>query len=66
MPREPVGFRDMLAELMKEHPMLLSKTSVCEMLEVSRTYLDKLIREGKITYKDGKVPIGSVARYLCG
>lgn len=66
MPREKEGYRDMLSILMEQYPMLLTKKEVCEMLGLSFNTLAKLIARGKLTCDAGKVPIGSLAKYLCG
>lgn len=66
MGREKEGFREILMMLKESYPLLLSKCETCKALGVSKPHLDKLIASGKITFADGKVPIGSVARYLCG
>ncbi len=66
MAREKPNYRDMLMVLMEKHPSMLSKKEVVDILGVSRPTLDKIIRKGHIKYQDGKIPIGSVASYLCG
>ena len=66
MPREKEGYRDMLSILMERYPMLLTKKQVCEILDLSFQTVCKLIAKGKLTCDAGKIPIGSLARYLCG
>lgn len=68
MPREKEGYRDMLAFLNenKKLPLLLSRGQACEAMGVSRDYLAILIAKGDIKLSDSKIPIGSLARYLCG
>ena len=66
MGREKEGYREMLAMLCEEHPMLMSKKEACPLLSVSLPHLNKLISQGKIKYDNGKIPIGSIASYLCG
>jgi hypothetical protein len=50
----------------KGYPMMMSRGQVTEMLGVSRSTLAVAIKNGHIKVIDGKVPIGSVANYLCG
>lgn len=68
MPREKEGYRDMLAFLNenKKLPLLLSRGQACEAMGVSRDYLAVLIAKGDIKLSESKIPIGSLARYLCG
>ena len=66
MPREKEGYREMLALLCAKHPMLMSKKEACPILGISIPHLNKLIAQDKITYDNGKIPIGSIAKYLCG
>lgn len=70
MPREKEGYRDMLAFLNteKKAPMMLSRSEAANVLNISRTSVcaliaDKRLEVDKIT---NKIPIGSIARYLCG
>ena len=65
--REKTYYRDMLQFLTdKGYPMMMSRGQVTELLSVSRTTLAKAIKNGHIKVVDGKIPIGSVASYLCG
>lgn len=67
MPREKPNYRDMLQILLeKGYPMLLSKTQTAEALGISKKYLNKIISKGHLKAQDGKIPIGSIASYLCG
>ena len=68
MPREKEHYRDMLMFLneSKNLPLLMDRGQACEALTVSRDYLAKLIAKGDIKSEHNKIPIGSVARYLCG
>lgn len=66
MSREREGYREMLMFLAEKYPMTLTKKQASEALGVSFTHLQKMIRNKHITECDGKIPIGSVAKYLCG
>ena len=66
MPREKPNYRDMLQILLEKYPLLLSKKQTAEALGISRTHLDKIISKGHLKFQDGKIPIGSIASYLCG
>lgn len=66
MPREKEGYRQMLEMLSKDHPLLMSKKEACPVLGISLPHLNKLIAQNKIKYDNGKIPIGSLASYLCG
>ncbi|MBQ8390941.1 MAG: hypothetical protein IJX50_00140 [Clostridia bacterium] len=46
--------------------MTLSRKEAQEVLGVSHTHLAKMINRGHIKLIDNKIPLGSVARYLCG
>jgi len=64
---EKQGYREMLGFLTdKGYGMTLSKKETQELLNVSHTHLAKIIARGHIKIVDNKIPIGSVARYLCG
>lgn len=65
MPREKQGFREILELLMEKYPMILSKGEACDALGCSRDRLQSLIVRGSIKVKDGKIPIGAIASYLC-
>ena len=68
MGREKEGYRDMLTYLLNDKglPMTLTKKQVQDELNISRSFLDKLLRKGLIKESGGKIAIGSVASYLCG
>lgn len=67
MPREKEGFRDVLSLLIeKNYPAMLTKTQAGEILGVSQPHLRKMIQRNHIVVVDGKIPIGSVASYICG
>lgn len=66
MPREKEGYRDMLIILLEKYPPTMSRTQAAEALGVSRPHLNKIIQKQHLKIQDGKIPIGSVASYLCG
>lgn len=66
MAREKEGYRDMLVLLLEKYPATLSRVQAGEILSISQPHLRKLIQKKHITVKDGKIPIGSIASYLCG
>lgn len=67
MAREKEGFREVLSFLMeKEYPAMLTRVQVGEILGISQPHLRKLIQKKHIAVCDGKIPIGSVASYICG
>ncbi len=65
--REKANYRDMLQFITeKGYPMMMSRGQVTELMSISRTTLAEAIKKGHIKVVDGKIPIGSVASYLCG
>lgn len=66
MAREAEGYRDMLMVLMEKYPATLTRQMAQEVLGISYPTLRKAIKEKRITVQNGKIPIGSIARYLCG
>ncbi|MGM9551956.1 MAG: hypothetical protein ACI3XA_06825 [Clostridia bacterium] len=66
MSREREGYREMLMYLAERYPMTMTKKQAREALGVSFTHLQKMIENKHIVVVDGKIPIGSVAKYLCG
>ena len=68
MAREKENFREMLDFLVTQYdpPLTLTKVQAIEIMHVSRPHLEKIISKGHIKVIDGKIPIGSVASYLCG
>ena len=46
--------------------MMLTKGMVAEALGISYPHLKKIINNGRLKVSDGKIPIGSLANYLCG
>lgn len=64
--REKQGYRDMLSLLMERYPNTLTRTQAAECLGISRQYLGEIIQKGHIKIQDSKIPIGSIASYLCG
>ena len=65
MPREKDGFREILDMLTEKYPATLTLGETCEVLGCSRCHLRTIIGRGHIKVKDGKIPIGAVASYLC-
>lgn len=67
MAREKENYREMLLFLNvnKKIPLLMSRGQACEVMGISRDYLSMLISKGKIKLSENKIPIGSVANYLC-
>jgi len=61
-----IQYEGILKLLSEKYPFLLSKVDVAQILGMSRNTLDVKIREGKIKATDGKISIGTVAKYLCG
>lgn len=68
MAREKPNYRDMLSFLTDEKkcPLVMTKLETAKVLGISRGKLDDMIFEGEIKMQSGKIPIGSVANYLCG
>lgn len=68
MAREKENYRSMLSYLAddKKCPLVMSKVEVAKILGISRGKLDDMIIGGEIKMQGGKIPIGSVANYLCG
>ena len=68
MPREKQKYRDMLQFLMERYTkMSLSKGETVDLLGITYPSLQKLIKKGEIkTDCCGKIPLGSLASYLCG
>lgn len=67
MAREKANYRETLAFLSElGYPMSLSKTETQKILGISWEYLNKLIEKNYIKEIAGKIPLGSVANYICG
>ena len=67
MALEKENYRDMLQFLCdKGYSMTLTRGECCEILGISRPFLRDLIDKKRIKVNGGKIPIGSVASYLCG
>ena len=67
MAREKENYRTMLSFLSSEMhlPLLMTKQETCKALDVSPTTLSHIIRDGGLKFDNGRIPIGSVANYLC-
>ena len=64
---EKKGYRDMLNFLYdKGVPMLLTRAQAGKLLGIGQQNLRKEIANGKLNLKDNRIPIGSIASYLCG
>ncbi len=63
---EKKGYREMLLMLSEKYPNTMTKKQASEALGVSFPRLQKIIAHKRISVVDGKIPIGSVASYLCG
>ena len=62
---EPKGYRETLALLNKTYPMTLTKVRAAEAIGASVSFVNKLVREGKLKKNSGKITLPSVAWYLC-
>lgn len=65
MGREKEGYREILEMLMEKYPVLLTNVQAAEVLGCSRRHFYDIVKRGHIKIKDGKVPIGAIASYLC-
>lgn len=65
MAREKSGYRDILSVLMEKYPALLTQGQASEALGCSPRHMYDIIKRGHIKVKDGKIPIGAIASYLC-
>lgn len=63
---EKAGYREMLLMLSEKYPNTLTKKQASEALGVSFPHLQGIIARKHLSVVDGKIPIGSVANYLCG
>lgn len=69
MGREKEGYREMLYILNEQKiPKMLSRKKASEVIGISREKVAELIARGalEVDKATNKIPIGSVARYLCG
>lgn len=66
MPREKEGYRDILMFLMERYPATMSRKQAAEAMGMSTRQLYRVIQKKHIKVQDGKIPVGSVASYLCG
>ena len=68
MPREKPNYRENLKFLHEQYgKMVFSKKETTHILGVSINTLQKMVKEEDIkTDSDGRIPIGSLANYLCG
>lgn len=70
MAREKPNYRDMLSFLNceKNVPAMMTRGEAAGILGISRNSVNSLINGGQISIDKitNKIPIGSIARYLCG
>lgn len=66
MGREKLGYREMIEFLSKDHPLAMTQKEAAECMGISQPHMRRLVNEGVIKVVCGKVPIGSVAHFLCG
>ena len=65
--REKANYRDMLQFLTeKGYPLMLTQKQTAEILNCGKNTVPRIISRGHLKVIDGKIPIGSVASYLCG
>ena len=64
--REKANYRETIEFLAARYPMMMTKGMVAEALGISYPHLKKIINNGRLKVSDGKIPIGSLANYLCG
>lgn len=65
MSREKEGYREILSVLMEKYPSLLTNSQTAEALGCSPRHVYDVIKRGHLKVKDGKIPIGAIASYLC-
>ena len=63
---EKKNYRETLEFLCEKYPLVLSKTQAAEILGVSRPTLNEIIKKYNWPIKLNKIPIGTIASYLCG
>ena len=64
---EKQGYREMLKFLNdKGCPMLSTRVDAAKFLGIGQQNLRKEIAKGKLKLQDNRIPIGSLASYLCG
>ena len=68
MGREKATYRETLSFLIDERgcPLVLNKKQAAKLLGISRNKLYDLIGDGCIKEHSEKIPIGSIANFLCG
>lgn len=68
MSREKANYRDTLSYLreVEKAPFSLNKTEAAKLADISREELNELIANGIIKMSGKKIPLGSVASYICG
>ena len=64
---EKANYREMLLFLKEQGcPLLITRKQAGELLGMAPLNLRKEIQKGRIKLADNKIPIGSLASYLCG
>lgn len=64
---EKKGYREMLVFLSdKGVSMLCTRAEAAKVLGIGQQNLRKEIAKGKLKLQDNRIPIGSLASYLCG
>ena len=67
MPREVEGYRENIAILSEKGvPGLMTQKQAAEELGISTKHLRALIKAGQVKAVGTLIPIGAVARLLCG
>ena len=67
MAREVIGYRENLEYLTdKGLPALMTQKQVAEALGISQSHVKTLIKSGHIKTVGTLIPLGSVARVICG
>jgi hypothetical protein len=64
---EKANFREMLYFLKEQGcPMLSTRQEAGKFLDMGQQNLRREIAKGRLKLVDNKIPIGSIASYLCG
>ena len=67
MAREAFGYRENLEFLTEKGlPALMTQKQAAEILGVSQSHIKKLIKSGYIKTVGTLIPLGAVARVICG
>lgn len=63
---EKQGYREMLEFLSGKYPLLITRTQAAEILDVCPHTLRKIIHKNGWKTVNKKIPIGTIASFLCG